>query len=295
MRWLLLAALLPSAVLHAVGTGGDLSTLARLLTVEDELTRWGFAGIVLDELLSAYEVELEASYRSPGRTVERRRRLNHWQRGTEGYIAMLYGMRVRLDEGEAFELFVDAQQQIVIAIGEQVVLAGGPRSDLSKQIETRIVQQFCLYNDCAWRGLRSKAYSQPRSMNSLGRGQWSALHGGRLRYVVDGRMVFEFDVVSARDHIAAQADQATDELQLLADEFMRARQQLVTIEWLAIAEDLAGIRNHGNVILNADSDYIELQLPIMQRLTVADWRRVVGWVQQGAAGRLTFPRADSLF
>jgi len=289
---LLLVAL--ASVAQAAGSPTELSTLARLLAVEDEVTQWGFAGIVLDELLSAYEIELEASFRKRARTANRQRRLNHWQRGTEGYIAMLYRMRTGLDDGEPFELFVDAQGQIVIAVGEQVVLAGGPRSDLSKQIEAQMVRQFCLYNDCGWLGLRARD-QQPRSFSSNGRGQWSRPVGGRLRYEVDGRFVFEFGMAVDRDRIAGRADQAADELQLLADEFSQIRQQQIPIEWLAIAEDLVGIRNHGNVVLNATGDYFELGLPILARLSVADWHRVVAWIRPGAHGVLTFPRADSLF
>jgi len=299
LRRLLPVLLLMPTPLLAVAPAGSLSTLARLLTVEDELTQWGFAGIALDELLIAYEVELEDSHRVRTRSAGRQRRLHHWQRATEGYVRMLYELRSRLDEGEAFEMFVDAQQQILIGIGDQLVLVAGPRSDLGKQIEARMVRQFCRQNDCQWLGLggRGLGGTEPhsRSFSSAGRGQWSQRQRGRLRYEVDGRFVFEFDTVADRDHIAGRADQAADELQLLADEFMQVRRQMIPIEWQAIAEDLVGIRNHGNVVLNADSDYFELGLPILQRLSVAQWRRVVDWIKKGAMGILTFPRADSLF
>ena len=291
---LLLVAPVVVLAVQATGANTELSTLARLLTVEDEVTRWGFASVVLDELLSAYEVELEASFNAPTRRAGRQRRLRNWQRGTDAYIAMLYRMRTRLDDGDPFELFVDAQGQIVIVIGDEVVLVGGPRHDLVKQIEAKIVRQFCLYNDCGWLGLHA-ADERPRTFSSLGRGEWSRLQGGRLRYRVDNHVVFEFDTVTDRDYIAAQADQVVDELGLLAEQFDQARRLSIPIEWRAIAEDLVGIRNHGNVVLNADRDYFELSLPLLARLSVADWQRVVAWIEQGALGVLTFPRADSLF
>lgn len=283
-----------ASVAQAAGPNTALSTLARLLAVEDEATRWDFAGIVLDELISAYEAELEASFRGRKRSAGRQRRLNHWQRGTEAYIAMLYRMRSRLDDGEPFELFVDAQGQIVIAIADELVLARGPRTDLGKQIAARIVRQFCEYNDCGWLGLRAND-DPPRSLSSAGRGDWSQLHGGRLRYRVDGRFVFEFDRVADRDRIAVQADQAVDELGLLADEFRQVQRLAIPIDWRAIAGDLAGIREHGNVVLNADSDYFELSLPLLAQLSVSDWHRVIAWIEQGALGELSFPRADRLF
>lgn len=295
MWFLLLPLLLAMSPMSLVaGPDTELSTLARLLAVEDEVTRWGFAGIVLDELLSAYEAELQASFKGPTRSAYRQRRLNHWQHGTEAYIATLHRMRSQLDDGEPFELFVDAQGQIVIAVGDDVLLAGGPRTDLGKQIEARMVRQFCLYNDCGWLGLRTPD-AQPRTFSSLGRGDWSTLQGGRLRYRVDGRFVFEFDSVADRDLISVQADQAVDELELLADEFRQVQRLAIRIEWRAIAEDLGAIRDHGNVVLNADSDYFELSLPLLTRLSVGDWKRVVSWIEQGAGAVLTFPRADGLF
>jgi hypothetical protein len=291
---LLVVAMSVSSPLNAAGPNTALSTLARLLTVEDEVTRWGFAGIVLDELLSAYEIELEDSFEPRTRSANRQRRLNHWQRATEGYISRLYRMRSALDDGEPFELFVDAQSQIVIAIGEDVVLAGGPHSDFNRQIEAQVVRQFCEYNDCGWLGLGTYD-ARPRSFAPAGRGRWSQPLNGRLRYEVGGRFVFEFSPTVDRLRVADQADQAVDELQLLADEFKQVQQQLIAIEWLAIAEDLVGIRRHGNVVLNASGDYFELSLPILVRLSVADWRRVVAWVRQGAHDVLSFPHADALF
>lgn len=277
--------------------GSKLANLARLLTVEDELVQWGFATIVVDELALFYETQLESSYRSRGSSAARRARLARWQRATQGYVDSLYALRMRLDEGEPLTLFVDHQSQVVIGAGEQLVLVGGPGSVITAEIERRVVDEFCGYNDCQWLGLRSSASGGFPSQDygrSAGRGIWTSRQVGPARYELGERFAFEFEGNGGRDDKALVSDQAVDELDYLADEFAQLRREGYPIEWDRIALALDSIRADQVLVLNSAGDYFDLNLPLLTRLREADWQRVVSWLSRGADGRLVIEQAGSL-
>jgi len=277
--------------------GSKLANLARLLAVEDELVQWGFAIIVIDELAQFYEIQLESSYRARGSSADRRARLARWQRATQGYVDSLYALRMRLDEGEPLTLFVDHQSQVVIGAGEQLVLVGGPGSVIAADIERRVVDEFCSYNDCQWLGLRSSASRWSQSQDhgrSAGRGSWTSRQAGLARYALGEHFVFEFSDNSNRDDKALISDQAVDELDYLAEEFAQLQREGYPIEWDRIAMTLDSIRADQMLVLNSAGDYFDLNLPLLTRLREADWQRVVTWLSRGAGGLLVIEQAGAL-
>jgi len=271
-----------------------LAALAGLLSVEDEVVQWDFVAIVLDSLLASYELKLESSYRvRPGGSMQRQR-LRRWQRATEAYVTMIYAMRVALDDGAAFALFVDGQAQIVIDVDDRVIMLTGRGEPDADLVAGNVERRFCAANDCRWLGMRTPQPVTSRSRPNVGRGDWSNPGDAGIRYTIGQRFAFEFTGQGNRDGRAMLGDAMADELDYLNEELLSVVGQGYLVDWEFMAGAQPAIREQGTLQINADGEYLEVALLLLAGLQPEDWRQVVFWLAGGGREMLLIRRADAL-
>lgn len=261
----------------------SLKTLAELLAIEDEVMQWEFAGIGLDVLIEVHGRQLESILRETRGTAAARKKIIGWRRGVDDYIAMLEDVRRDLDDGLPLSFFVDALQQVVVAVGERVVILSPPRGIDSSDFEQEIVDRFCANNDCAWLGVRGAGDEEDGAVSGAGRGTWSYGQNEQLQYRVGERYGFEFDGFSERNRKALIGDATVIELEHLAQALAQADTDGYPVDWRFLADNQP-VSGRVNVVINAGGDYLGVRTPLLARLRPVDWSEVVRWIRQGAWG-----------
>jgi len=260
----------------------SLQTLAGLLTVEDEVMQWEFAGVGLDVLAEVYGRQLEAVQREQRSTPDARRKIISWRHGVDNYIAMLEDIRRDLDDGQPLEFYVDPLRRVVISVGERVVILSAPPGVDGQGFEQEIVERFRAANDCDWLGGMRRTRDGAQTALK-GRGTWSYSEGQRMQYRIGDRYAFEFDGYEERGSKAVTGDAAVAELEQLAAALVQADNDGYPVDWRYLAENQPA-SGRTNVVINEGGDYLGVRTPLLARLRPTDWDEVVHWIQQGAWG-----------
>lgn len=274
------------------------SVLAQLvggLQTADATAQREFAVIAIEALLEAYRAAIQTAAQAAPKGAEPRQKLARWQRATAALVAALHRLREALDAGAQVGLDVDRQDQVLILVDAQVVLLSGPHVAADAAIERQVLERFCAFNDCAW--LVGHTAGTATAAAEPVAGVWELRQSGRPSYGLDGRLQFEFDDLSDRDRKAAACYQAADELERLWTALQRAIDQGHSIDWRRLGQAPLAEGPDQTVVLNADGAYLRLPLPLLARVTAADWERILRWLREGgfaAAQVLRIEQADRL-
>ncbi len=130
-------------------TRSRLIQLTKNLEYADLHQQYDFIQISLLEMHRAYQAEINKSWESRPSTAKKKQKLMGWRHATQAFINDLDSYFLLLDSGVPFSLGVNRQQKVLIIIGIQPVIINGPGPAGHKQMEQRIVHEFCQIHNCS--------------------------------------------------------------------------------------------------------------------------------------------------
>jgi len=292
---LLLAAAIPlparAAAASAPADGGALGRLAAVLQHESEPLRVGFAMLVLDEIIIAYELEFE-HLSEPGQVSRREyAKQGRWARALARFLDKLYAAREELDNGAPVEILVQPPAAVQLLVGERVVPVSAPRIDDPEALQGSIASLFCDTFACG-----PDILGPPRPASSTPRDGWSFRDGFGSTYQTADGLGFMFSDVRQRARKEQACRQVRDDLRRLVKVLTvrRGAGGAVDFDLLRLEDVSTGAAPR--VVLSRSGASLHMRLPALARVPgVLEVAR--GWVQarvEGRAYRQLFPRADIL-
>lgn len=282
----------------AVAAAGRIETgsrplplLARSLADAPVAVRWEFANLALDTMLGVYREELSASSLDAVRSDRRRRKLARWQRATSDLIARLEMVRARLVAGGQFDLLVDPQDQVLVIAGDTPVAISGLDDASDRAIESRLITNFCGFNDCSILDRESTGGETPPRLQ----GTWRLYQHSRPAYVIDGVLGCEFPDLANREASATACQRVAADALAVAEALVRGARQGHLIDWHLLAANPPAQRPHSVLRINAAGDYLEMHLPAVSALSRRDWSVLVDWLgrrSRGEASEVTLRDID---
>lgn len=292
---LLLAAAVPlpgrAAAATAPADGGALGRLAVVLQHESQPLRVGFATLVLDEVIMAYELEFER-LSEPGQVSRREyAKQSRWAGALARFLDELYTAREELDNGALVEILVQPPAAVQLLVGERVVPVSAPRIDDPEALQTSIAALFCDAFACG-----PDILDPPRPASSTSGDGWSFGDGFGSTYQTADGLGFMFSDVRQRARKEQACRQVRDDLLRLVEALTVRRDAGAAVDFDVLRLENASAGTAPRVVLSRSGASLNLLLPALARVPgVLEVAR--GWVQarvEGRAHRQLFPRADIL-
>jgi hypothetical protein len=261
-----------------IGPGGEvrlappaLIRMARSMDGADPIERWDFADTLLDVLLEAYRNELLQSRSERLTDTGRAARLVRWQNATALVVDDLLAARRALGEGAMPTVQVDATGQLLLFVDRRPIVFSPPRPGTETALMDQALERYCARHDCA-PFLADTAASE---VYPTARGNWSLRQGAPPVYAIGDRLHCTFADLSRRAAKGASCEAAAIEVARLREALRVALVQRVAIDWAWVGVNPP---HHGPdtvIWLQAQGRHLRLSLPLMARLSAADWQRVV--------------------
>jgi hypothetical protein len=273
----------PPQALRIAPQTSAIASLARALAGQTASVRWEFANIALDVLLEVYREQLQQSAQDGARSPQRRAKLARWQRATTELIAQIEAARLRLVEGQQFDLLVDAQQQVLIVAGGTPIALSGFDDLSDRALESRVLTRFCAFNDCSMLASRSG----PAADIASPAGHWWLRQDNHPAYRIGEHLACEFTDMSRREEKARLCAGIAAEATELAEAIDLGRRQGHGVDWPFVARQPPTRSTPSLLRLNPEGSYLEMPLPHLRRLSARDWEQLTAWLEsgQGPGGR----------
>jgi hypothetical protein len=263
-----------------IGPGGEvrlappaLIRMARSMDGADPIERWDFADTLLDVLLEAYRNELLQSRSERLTDTGRAARLVRWQNATALVVDDLLAARRALGEGAMPTVQVDATGQLLLFVDRRPIVFSPPRPGTETALMDQALERYCARHDCA-PFLADTAASE---VYPTARGNWSLRQGAPPVYAIGDRLHCTFADLSRRAAKGASCEAAAIEVARLREAHRSGEQvQGVAVDWTWVACDT--LHTTGTTYRHqtaAQGRYLRLSLPLLTRLSAADWRRLV--------------------
>jgi len=272
----------------------QLVVLAEHVISSEENQRWEFAATALNMLLEIYADELQAASYEKASTPARRAKIERWQRATRNLAGQLQEASVRLAEGAPFTIHVDPRQQILIAVDGKIFSVSGPNPKSEKKIESRIINEFCAYNDCSFLHTGPAPSTSP---DFAAAGVWDLHENRGPAYEIGHSMRCEFSSMSNRQNKALACSEAAVELQQLTAALQQSQTQGYHIDWERLADNPPASTTSTNLVITAEGGYLQVELPRLASIHRSDWQRLIQGLRQAGgddSGMPVIRQADRL-
>jgi hypothetical protein len=261
--------------------------LAQSIKPTDPLAYWDLADTLLAVMIETYQDELRRSQDDDITRPSRKSKLARWQIATEVVLADLIRNRLRLSEGSAFTIQVDATGQILLFIDQQPIAFAVPRPGTEQAIAEQVVKRFCARNTCS---VLEEPTAGPKPAAHPGSGNWLIRRHARPVYEIANQLQCEFDDLSNRARKAVACRDALADIQRLGDALAEAQRQGHTIDWVYLR---GNIPQHGfeNVLkINPEGRYLRLSLPVVSRLSADSWDTLIRTLRDSLTDGEILPR-----
>ncbi|MCP5150441.1 MAG: hypothetical protein H6983_17540 [Ectothiorhodospiraceae bacterium] len=303
---LALSAMMPSLASagQRVGDGAGGSPLARVAAGLEGTDDWEvleLARIVLREMQIEYSGEVDRALTERGPRKRAADRAS-WARSTAGFVDRLVMLEETLYDADRIAVRAQPDGSVLLVVGREKVLVSSPRIGRQRDLEARIVEQFCLETGCP--GLDAVASADSGGLAGIGHppaatvlgGEWSAGDGEGTTYTTSDGLRFDFRDMRRMDRKREAAEIVVRELRELAVVLGSLTSQGVPVDWNAITVSESASGGGHAVRVNRLGDYVVLDLSALAR---APQLVALGvpWLRDAARGapRLhVFPHADTL-
>jgi hypothetical protein len=262
----------PSPLAGVVATLADASPAVRL----------EFAGLVVDALVLAYEVELDPALFERPRGAAGQRKLLRWQQATTPLLAELHALQAALYLATDVEVHLDRHNRILLRIDGRPLWVAWPRVDTQTRIERELAAEFCRRHDCGREeaGTAVAAGPVPRALQ----GTWVFSQRRPPAWESADGLRCEFADLSNRAGKEAACRAIVADLRVLAEALEAAARRGEPIQWerLALQHDPVGALHR--VVVNERGDYVQVSVPALAQ-TAVDWGAARRWLRARAEGR----------
>lgn len=285
LLWLpaLAADSIPTEVQLPVGDGPGLFELARQVSAGDDTEQRDFAWIALSELLAAYEGEAETSRLAKTSDAKERRKLGRWRSATWAFSDQLRGRLDALDNGGEVRVYAQRPNPVMIAVDGQPTVISGPKASDDRQLEQRIVVNYCWLHPCETASEPEPGHENPPLAPDPG-GSWQYSQGRSPEYVTGDGLVFQFKKLDNARTTGNRADRLAAELRELADQLRGVLQVGTRVGW----EHIGLLPRTGDdqhwVLLNQTGDYLRSSLPHLYRNPEL-LQEAIPWLRAQAEGQ----------
>lgn len=269
LTFLLISSPGPAAEINL--TRSKLVQLALHLEAADKQLQYDFSRIAIVEMIRSYEHELLRSQTNLPVKQKKRAKVYRWQIATKSYLNSLDEYLFQMDSGETLDFLINKQNKLMILIGKQAVIISGPNSGGDKQIENKIVEQFCIQYDCHEYFIvtqenknNSVKLKLPSTISDDFSGSWSIRSDLKADLAITNGVIFRFSNIQHRLDKEIWAIQIASELERLVKQLKITKEKGYSIQWLSLSlNDLPVTDRAQKVIINQKQDYIKLPLPIL--------------------------------
>ncbi|MCP3870332.1 MAG: hypothetical protein GY703_20020 [Gammaproteobacteria bacterium] len=236
-----------------------LALLAEHLSEFEEEDIRELGRIALFELIYDYRLELDRADGAVSRNRKSRNKLNQWRYATNAYFLQLQETYHALDRGAPIAMQLDNQQRLLFVVEGYPVVISGPRIGFEKELEHRIVEQYCGTYICD--GLWSSLSDRGSAADHSDSGVWvlSQRHGPKFE-TGDGLSI-GFQNLSDRAQKERVCMGVVMELRVLAAALKRARETGETLEWPTLNIRAMPVDRMHRIVINTRGDYLKLYLP----------------------------------
>ena len=265
-----LSAFLQAQFSHAAEVNLSRSVLVQLalsVAEQDVTQQYQFSKIALLAMYESYQYEIErALTQQAPDSAKKRLKLKHWLMSAENYLDTLNSYLFQLDSGAPIHFFVNKQDKIFILIGSLPVIVSGPNAGADKQIQSSIVEQYCLQYDCQMMfndEHRAETDNAPLifSADSENSGEWQLTTDRQARYVMTNGLVFYFSNIKNRAHKELWAMTIATDANLISAFLQRIAAQGKTIYWQQLQlRELPVTDKRSKIIINHHNDFIKVAL-----------------------------------
>jgi hypothetical protein len=272
-----------------------LGRLAGHLQAAPAALRQDFAQIALEALHDSYLDELRASTRERPSSAAGRSKLARWQAATRDLGGQLTAASRLLAQGAQVEVRVDRTRQILLFIDATPVVISAPSPSAEKELERQVVDRFCALHACP---ALDTAVDPGPVTGTTASGTWLLQQKEPPVYEITTQFGCAFDSLDQRRRKASACARLRGEVLDLAATLDAARARGHATDWTLLRQRRPLGGDDAAVLLNTDGAYVRLSLPLLSRLTQADWERAVDWLQQrreGMTGRVIVRDTQQLF
>jgi hypothetical protein len=243
-----------------------------------------FAGLLVDALVLAYEMELDPAMFERPRGAAGQRKLLRWQHATAPLLAELHALQAGLYLANDVEVHVDRHSRILLRIDGRPLWVAWPRVDAQTRIERELAVEFCRRHDCGRDDSGAAAGGGP--VPGARQGTWVFSQRRSPAWEsVDG-LRCEFADLSNRAGKEAACRAIVTDLRVLADALEAAARHGERVDWerLVLQDEPAGALYR--VVVNERGDYVQVAMSALAQ-TPVDWGAARRWLRAHAEGRST--------
>jgi hypothetical protein len=244
--------------------------------------RLEFAGLVVDALVLAYEMELDPAIFERRRSAEERRKLLRWQHATTPLLAELHALQAGLYLVNDVEVQLDRHNRILLRIDGRPLWVAWPRVDTQTRSERELAAEFCRRHDCGREdaGAAGAAGPVPHALQ----GTWVLSQRRPPGWESTDGLRCEFADLSARAGKEAACRAIVADLRMLAEALEAAARRGEPIQWERLALQHEPVGALHRVVVNERGDYVQVSVPALAQ-TAVDWGAARRWLRARAEGR----------
>lgn len=268
-----------------------LATLIEALPGMPKYARLEFAAMLLDELVAAYEAEIEQAMAENRRRDAGRRDLQRWSQGIAAIIDELRAWQAELYVAAAVEAHVDRHNQILLMIDGRPLWIAWPRISAGPQRERDLAAAFCLRHDCPGEDQEGEAAVLVSPPTVPGR--WSLSQFRPPTWESEEGVNCEFPDATRLGEKEQACRGVIEDLQVLAAALRAAWRGGEPIDWPRVALRAGTTGGQHRITVNARDDYIVVYVPALAAQPV-DWPEASRWLRarvEGGAVTATVLRA----
>jgi hypothetical protein len=244
--------------------------------------RLEFAGMVVDALVLAYEMELDPAIFERPRGLAGQRKLLRWQHATAPLLGELHALQAGLYLANDVEVRLDRHNRILLRIDGRPLWVAWPRVDTQTRIEREIAAEFCRRHDCG-RGIVATVAGAGR-VPAASQGTWLLSQRRPPAWEHADGLRCEFADLSDRAGKEAACRAIVADLKVLAEALEAAVRHGDRVQWehLALQDEPVGALHR--VVVNEHGDYVQASVPALAQAPV-DWGAARRWLRARAEGR----------
>jgi hypothetical protein len=244
--------------------------------------RLEFAGLVVDALVLAYEMELDPALFERPRGATGQRKLLRWQQAAAPLLAELHTLQAGLYLANDVEVVLDRHNRILLRIEGRPLWVAWPRGDTQTRIERELAAEFCRRHDCGREDVGAVAGARP--VPAASQGAWVLSQRRPPAWESADGLRCEFADLSDRAGKEAACRAVVADLRGLANALAAAARHGESVQWehLALQDEPVGALHR--VVVNARGDYVQVAVPALAQ-TPVDWGAARRWLRARAEGR----------
>jgi hypothetical protein len=259
------------------------SYLARYVIDRGDITQREFAIITLSTMIDSYSQVLHDSSQIKSRTLAENRKRATWGWATSSVISSLNHQLQKLEGGAPFNVFLDHIGQLLIIIDGTTILANSPYVHGQPDFERKIINYFCLTNDCSWlkpEEDESEVQQEPEAIvdwrRRLSKGAWIYSQHNSPAYEIGDLIHCEYADSFNRDKKAEYCHQIAKDILQIVILLTELNNTDTHVNWDTLVNSQPHSSND-TIDLIPGNNLFTVKPIALPALHASDWRRLIEW------------------